>query len=150
MTALSQCGAGIEVKENTVYVEKKSLLPFHFDATHCPDLFPPLAVLAACCDGVSSITGTNRLMHKESNRALAIQQEFQTLGIEVILTENTMEIVGGKSIQGGNVWSHHDHRIAMALTILATVAENNIQIQDMHAIQKSYPTFLEDFNNMLQ
>jgi 3-phosphoshikimate 1-carboxyvinyltransferase len=45
------------------------------------DLFPALVVLATQCDGTSEITGVERLIHKESNRALALQQEFSNLAL---------------------------------------------------------------------
>jgi 3-phosphoshikimate 1-carboxyvinyltransferase len=44
------------------------LRAFQFDATDCPDLFPPLVALAAYCEGTTVITGVSRLAHKESNR----------------------------------------------------------------------------------
>ena len=56
---------------------------FEFDATNCPDLFPALAALAAAADGVSTIRGTSRLLHKESNRAEAIREEYAKVGIDV-------------------------------------------------------------------
>ena len=43
---------------------------FDFDATDCPDLFPPLVALAAYCNGTTKIKGVSRLAHKESDRGL--------------------------------------------------------------------------------
>ncbi|MCK5077517.1 MAG: 3-phosphoshikimate 1-carboxyvinyltransferase, partial [Calditrichia bacterium] len=60
------------LEENSVTVSKNKLENFNFDASDCPDLFPPLAVLAANCRGISKISGVNRLKHKESNRAAAL------------------------------------------------------------------------------
>ena len=127
----------------SIEVAAQSLQPFHFDATHCPDLFPPLAVLAACCEGTSVITGTERLTFKESNRAQTLKEEFGKLGIGITLANNQMYITGGKVI-GGKVNSHNDHRIAMALAILSLVSQSPIEIENAQAVNKSYPGFYKD------
>ena len=44
------------------------LIAFEFDATDCPDLFPPLVALASVCNGTTKIKGVSRLAHKESDR----------------------------------------------------------------------------------
>ena len=73
LQALIQSGAGIQVATEKIDVTQTALKPFHFDAMHCPDLFPPLVALAASCNGKSIIEGVSRLAHKESNRALTLQ-----------------------------------------------------------------------------
>lgn len=144
LDALKSCGAQVESHGNDLYIKKQDLKAFTFDATHCPDLFPPLAALAACCEGTSHIIGTSRLLNKESNRALTIQSELGKLGITVELSDNTMHITGGQ-VQGAHVNSHHDHRIAMMCAILSLVAHNTIHIHHPEAIEKSYPQFYEHF-----
>lgn len=147
LTALKHCGAEVQLGESSVRVTKSKLNAFEFDATHCPDLFPPLAALAACCDGQSTITGTQRLLNKESNRALSIQQELGKVGIEVILQDNQMLITGGK-IQGTDVSSHNDHRIAMMMAVLGLVADSPMTITDAEAVQKSFPHFFETLERL--
>jgi 3-phosphoshikimate 1-carboxyvinyltransferase len=145
LEALEKAGAKITWEsDKAIIVEKDKLYAFEFDATHCPDLFPPLAALAANCKGISKIKGTNRLLHKESNRALSIQSELQKLGINVELKNDEMWICGGK-ISGGKIYSHNDHRIAMMGAVLALKANAPIEIEAAEAIQKSYPSFFDDF-----
>lgn len=114
---------------------------FQFDATDCPDLFPPLVALAAYCHGTTVIQGTSRLTHKESNRALTLQEEFGKMGVIVKLQEDLMLIEGGKGVQGAEVSSHNDHRIAMAAAIAALRAEGTMHIDGAEAVNKSYPQF---------
>lgn len=137
--------AGVEVNQNDdeISVSKSPLSAFEFDATHSPDLFPPLAVLAAVCDGVSKIKGVERLHNKESNRGLTLQQELGKLGIEIILDGNLMQVKGGK-IEGGTIFSHHDHRIAMAAAVAGLIAEKPVIIQNAECVSKSWPSFFED------
>ncbi|MBK6526862.1 MAG: hypothetical protein IPG07_15690 [Crocinitomicaceae bacterium] len=144
ITALESCGAKLEEVENGISVCKNQLNAFQFDATHCPDLFPPLAALAACCKGVSEVKGVFRLKNKESDRGISIQSEFKKLGIDVEITNDVMLIHGGK-VTGGIVHSHSDHRMAMALAVLGLVSENVVEIDGAEAVTKSYPGFFEDF-----
>jgi len=117
---------------------------FHFNATDCPDLFPPLVALAAYCNGVSVIEGVSRLQHKESNRAAALQEEFKKMGVEIKLQDDLMMITGGEGLNGATVHSHHDHRIAMACAVASLRADGKTIIEEAEAVNKSYPGFYED------
>jgi 3-phosphoshikimate 1-carboxyvinyltransferase len=143
MQALMDCGASINIEEKRIQIGPASTAtkPFHFNATDCPDLFPPLVALAAYCNGISVIKGVGRLAHKESNRALSLQQEFAKMGVEISLQDDLMLINGGGKINGAIVHSHHDHRIAMACAVAALNAEGETVISDAEAINKSYPDF---------
>ncbi len=143
MEVLEQCGCCISLGEGTIHVAAGKLQPFYFDATHCPDLFPPLVTLAAYAEGKTTIKGAGRLLFKESNRALTLQQEFATLGIPVLLRDDLMIIEGKGSVKGGTVDSHNDHRIAMACAVAALGAEGPITIKHAEAVNKSYPGFYE-------
>ena len=77
------------------------LKAFHFDATDCPDLFPPLVALAAYAEGTTIITGVSRLAHKESNRGLTLQEEFGKMGVRIDLVGDKMLIHGGGGVKGG-------------------------------------------------
>ncbi len=147
LKALESCGADITINEKEIIVTSKNkLLAFEFDATDCPDLFPPLAALAACCKGITKITGVYRLTHKESNRALTIQEELGKMNIKVELKDNVMLIEGTENIRAAIVRSHHDHRIAMMCAVIALKADGETTIKDAEAVNKSYP----DFYNHLQ
>lgn len=148
LDALMQVGANISIFENAIEINKNHLNPFHFDATHCPDLFPPLVALAAHCKGESRILGVSRLRAKESDRAATLQQEFAKLGIEIKINGELMQIFGGK-VEGGKVRSHHDHRIAMACAVAALAGNGEVEIDDAEAVGKSYPEFFEDIERII-
>ena len=145
MQALQNCGCKLTVQNNSIAIGQGPLKAFTFDATDCPDLFPPLVALAALCTGTTTITGVSRLAHKESNRGLTLQDEFAKLGIAITLIGDEMKITGG-NINGANVHSRHDHRIAMACAVAALRADGPVVIAEAEAINKSYP----DFYNHLQ
>ncbi len=90
---LQNVGAKFKVENNDyIFSETKPLNSFEFDATDCPDLFPPLVALASICIGTSTIKGVHRLQHKESNRGLSLQSEFKKMGVEIILKDDVMQI----------------------------------------------------------
>ena len=150
VTAVQQCGASLSVHSNQIQIGPglKKLTPFHFDATECPDLFPPLVALASYCDGKTVIEGTTRLTHKESNRAITLQEEFGKMGIRIDLTDDLMMVHGGAAVKGNSVHSHHDHRIAMACAIAGLRADGVTQIEEAEAINKSYPDFYSDLQQL--
>ena len=117
------------------------LIAFEFDATDCPDLFPPLVALASVCNGITKLKGVSRLAHKESDRGLTLQTEFAKMGVQIDLIGDEMLIHGGALIQSAIVFSQHDHRIAMACGVAALVANGPIEITEAEAINKSYTDF---------
>ncbi len=147
LDAVQLSGAKVKWEDGALYVSESSRNAFEFDATHCPDLFPPLAALAACCEGTSKFTGVSRLASKESNRGLTIQSELRKLGIAVVLKGDEMFVTGGQ-VQTGRIDSQNDHRIAMMGGILATKSTGPIEITNPEAINKSYPTFFEDLTQI--
>jgi 3-phosphoshikimate 1-carboxyvinyltransferase len=126
---------------NNANNNSNNLIAFEFDATDCPDLFPPLVALASVCNGVTKIKGVSRLAHKESDRGLTLQTEFAKMGVQIELVGDEMLIHGGSLIQSATVFSQHDHRIAMACGVAALVANGPIEITAAEAINKSYTDF---------
>jgi 3-phosphoshikimate 1-carboxyvinyltransferase len=139
----SGCQLSIATHEISVSSPPLGIKGFHFDATDCPDLFPPLVALAAYCEGTSVIEGVKRLTHKESDRGLTLQEEFGKMGIKIVLQDNLMLVYGGTGVKGARVFSHHDHRIAMACAVAGLKADAETIIEDAEAINKSYPDFYE-------
>jgi 3-phosphoshikimate 1-carboxyvinyltransferase len=145
--ALMSANAGIAMEAKGIKLHPAAMTAFEFDATDCPDLFPPLVALAAYCKGITKIKGVSRLAHKESNRGLTLQQEFGKMGMTIELKDDTMLVHGGK-LKGNTVHSHHDHRIAMACAVAALKAEGETVIEGADAVNKSYPDFYRDLKSL--
>jgi 3-phosphoshikimate 1-carboxyvinyltransferase len=153
LQALTSCGCNISIEEKQIVIGPPAiglngLKAFHFNATDCPDLFPPLVALASCCNGTTAIEGVSRLAHKESNRGITLQEEFGKMGIAIKLQDDLMLVEGGTGLQGAVVHSHHDHRIAMACAIAALNASGETIIEEAEAINKSYPVFYEHIQGL--
>jgi 3-phosphoshikimate 1-carboxyvinyltransferase len=147
LTALGKAGANIIHGEDSIDVKKSELKAFEFDATESPDLFPPLVALACYCKGISSIKGVSRLIHKESNRAATLKEEFGKMNIKIDISEDTMFVTGGRP-EGVRVESHDDHRIAMAVAVAALGATGKVSIRDSQCVAKSYPGFFDDLRHL--
>jgi 3-phosphoshikimate 1-carboxyvinyltransferase len=145
LKALETSGANISIGTNTINISKSSLRAFKFDATECPDLFPPLVTLASYCEGISIIKGVSRLKFKESDRATTLQKEFGKMNIKIELENDFMYIRGGV-VKGSEIDSHNDHRIAMAAAIASLGAESKVVINDSECVAKSYPEFFNDLS----
>ncbi|MEM4633789.1 MAG: 3-phosphoshikimate 1-carboxyvinyltransferase [Candidatus Anstonellaceae archaeon] len=145
---LIRAGASVKTTKNTVEVQSNTpLRGFEFDATHCPDLFPPLAVLACCCKGKTRLKGASRLKGKESDRGKALVSELGKLGAKIALRGDVLEIVGSR-LHGGIVDSHNDHRIAMACAIAGLVCERGVSIKNPQCVKKSFPRFFDVLENL--
>ena len=150
MNALASANASIVIDQDeiTIGTNEEGLKAFEFDATDCPDLFPPLVALASLCKGTTLIKGVNRLAHKESDRGLTLQTEFAKLGVTILLEGDIMKIEGVAIIQANTVFSQHDHRIAMACGVAALRATGPIEITEAEAINKSYTDFFEHLEHL--
>lgn len=146
--ALRCVEANVMVKKDSVLVEHAGLQPFDFDATACPDLFPPLVALAAHCNGTSRLTGVGRLRIKESDRAATIAEEFGKMGISIGIDGDVMLVKGGE-LKSAQVSSHNDHRIAMACAIAALAGMGEVEVDNAEAVNKSYPEFWEEMKKLL-
>jgi 3-phosphoshikimate 1-carboxyvinyltransferase len=150
MNALQSANASITINTDSITIGSaaEGLKAFNFDATDCPDLFPPLVALASLCKGISVIKGVDRLAHKESDRGLTLQTEFAKLGVTIVLEGDIMKIEGVDQIEANTVFSQHDHRIAMACGVAALRANGPIEITEAEAINKSYTDFFEHLQQL--
>ena len=124
--------------------EGQAIRPIEADLTHCPDLGPVLFAAATQAEGTSVFSGISRLRLKESDRVSCMQEELDKLGCSMRADEDTAYIDGPVRIKGGlTLSSHGDHRIAMALAVLAECAEEPVKIEGAQAVSKSWPGFFE-------
>lgn len=142
MEVVLQSGGRLFFKDGILSIEKtEHLKPFSFDANDSPDLFPILAVFASACEGISSIRGLHRLLHKESNRKQSILALLEQFGIPYSVEEDTLNIVGVPTLKAATIDSFNDHRIAMAASIAALRANGKVVITQADCVAKSYPDF---------
>ncbi len=110
------------------------------------DEFPALMVAAACAEGTTTVTGAEELRVKESDRIQAMVDGLQILGIDITGTPDGAVIVGkggeGAVFGGGEIVTHHDHRIAMSFTVAGLRAAAPIKVLDCAHVGTSFPGFV--------
>ena len=163
MDILMDAGASMSQLEGdtpttgSIHVSRAPLCAFETDLNNCPDLFPIVAVLAAFCPGVSRIRGVERLRHKETDRAAAIEAMLTQMGVPVQVDEDEMTIEGmalpqrlltGNLLKGGTYTSHGDHRMVMALKVASLGADGPVEIDDTACVAKSFPGFNDLFDRL--
>lgn len=160
MDILTEAGASmsqLDGEDGPIHVKRAPLSPFHADLNNCPDLFPIVAVLSAFCPGESHLLGVERLRHKETDRASAIEQTLKQMGVEVVVNEDEMVVSGislvqrlatGRLLKGGTYPSFADHRMVMALRVAALGADAPVVIDDIACVAKSFPDFNELFDRL--
>lgn len=105
------------------------------------DEFPAVFIAAACAEGETVLTGAHELRVKESDRIAVMAEGLKRLGIVAQETPDGIVIHGG-ALQGGEVDSHGDHRIAMSFAIAALRAHGPIRVRDCKNVSTSFPDFV--------
>lgn len=160
MDILIQAGASmsqLDAPRGPIHVSRAPLSAFDADLSNCPDLFPTVAVLAAFCPGDTHLSGVERLRHKETDRAAAIEEMLRKMGVPVTVEEDMMTITGmalaqriltGNLLKGGKFTSYGDHRMVMALSLASLGASGKVEIDDTSCVAKSFPSFNELFQQL--
>lgn len=150
LIALSRLLGTISVlglNENSVQGDRFSSVAFdaldgenaEIDLKDCPDLAPILFSYAAYKNGGKFIN-TRRLRVKESDRANVMAEELKKFGANVKVYENSVDIEKTQLKPPiVPLCGHNDHRIVMALSVLAAVF--GAEIDGAEAVNKSYPDF---------
>ena len=147
MDILTLANAKIIKNHDGFTIKKSRLKAFTFNAEDCPDLVPIACVLAACAKGETVITGVERLKLKESDRIESILKMLRGFNIDACSDGRQIKVKGGKPV-GCCVESFNDHRIVMSGAVLGAVAKGETEIYDAQAVNKSYPTFFDDYNKI--
>lgn len=141
-------GADIEWKKNGLLVNPSKTHGIEIDASQVPDLVPILAVVASFSEGITKIVNAARLRIKECDRLTAISTSLNNLGANIKETSDGLIINGVNNLNSGTVDSFNDHRITMALAIASIRCNGTVTITNAQSINKSYPSFFEDFNSL--
>lgn len=147
MEILNHFGAEISVSGDRITVKPAPLTGCTLDISAVPDLLPILTVVAARAQGETRFTNAARLRLKESDRLAASAALIRALGGTAAELPDGLIITGG-GLRGGVAESFHDHRIAMAAAMAASVCASPVVIRDAEAVAKSYPRFFDDYTSI--
>ncbi|MBQ9764616.1 MAG: 3-phosphoshikimate 1-carboxyvinyltransferase [Lachnospiraceae bacterium] len=151
---LKEFGAKVTYEGNSITVAPGELKGIKIDAMDIPDLVPILAVVASVVaetpgmEGDTEIYNAARLRLKESDRLKTVTEVLNSLGADIEEKEDGLIIHGKGMLKGGTVNAMGDHRIAMMSAIAALRCNEEVIIDNAEAVNKSYPTFYEDYNKL--
>lgn len=159
LDALARMGAKVqttlttEEPERVGSLEAKSsqLSAVQIDPKEIPSLIdeiPTLAVVATQAHGITEIRGAEELRVKESDRIEAIAENLHAMGAEIETFKDGFKIKGPQKLKGARLDSHGDHRIAMAFSIAALIAQGESQIVGAECVNISYPGFFETLDKL--
>ncbi len=112
------------------------------------DELPILAVLATQAEGVTEVLGAEELRVKETDRIEAIAANLRMMGGKIETRPDGFTIEGKQKLYGATLKSFHDHRIAMAFSMAALIAQGDSLIQDSDCVGISYPEFFKTLDSL--
>lgn len=145
---IAQFGAQVTQNETSVTVKCREMKGITIDASQIPDLVPVLSVCAAFAQGTTHIINAERLRIKECDRLNATANLINTLGGKVKELPDGLEITGVNTLAGGLAEGCNDHRIVMSAGVCAARLKGTIECTYAMSINKSYPDFYRDYNNI--
>ncbi len=107
------------------------------------DEFPVISVAASLAEGRTVLREAKELRVKETDRIAAMAANLRKGGVEVVETEDGMEIEGRERLLGGAFESFGDHRIAMSMLVAGLAADQEVTVNDVECIATSFPNFMQ-------
>ncbi|MCC8023291.1 MAG: 3-phosphoshikimate 1-carboxyvinyltransferase [Clostridiales bacterium] len=152
LALFQRMGADVIANREEIRVRAGRLRPVEIDARQIPDLVPALAATLAFAEGVSRITGAERLRLKESDRIESTVRGLRAIGCRAEATPDGMVIPGvadtpNTSEQDMVITGYNDHRIVMAFA-MAGLRLGGLRITDAGSVAKSYPDFFSVYNQL--
>ncbi len=156
LSVLKEMGADVEISNikdlsgepvADIYCKGgRELKGIHITREKIPSLideFPVLCVAATQATGITAIRGAEELRIKESDRIKAMATELRKMGVKIEEFEDGLNITGGSNLKGAVIESYRDHRIAMAMSIAAIIADGTTTINDISSVSISFPGFFD-------
>lgn len=146
LSILHDFGASLQPLDDGFLIHRGSLKAAPVDLNDCPDLGPILFVLAAMAEGTTHISHAGRLRIKESDRIAAMEEELRKFGVRITSDKDNVWIEGQNTPYAceETLSGHNDHRVVMALSVMALCSSSVCTIEGAQAIRKSYPSFFDD------
>lgn len=150
LALLQSMGCSVGADEDSIEVSRSgtSLNGIDVNMTDCSDLVPVVAVAMLCATSPSRISGVGFIRQKESDRLGDLAIELRKVGAEIEVEEDGLLIRPLNSPRPAVLETHHDHRLAMAFSLLSLIIPD-IEISDPGVVSKSWPHYFSDMSSIL-
>jgi 3-phosphoshikimate 1-carboxyvinyltransferase len=161
-STLYQMGAGVDCmgqwdeagerigKLNVFYQSLKGVHITKEDIPGLIDELPIIAILATQAEGKTEVSGAGELRVKECDRIHAICSNLERMGADIEESQDGFIIHGPKQLNGAEIETFHDHRIAMAFTIAGLVANGDVMLDYPECASISFPEFYNELERLKQ
>ncbi|MED5426298.1 MAG: 3-phosphoshikimate 1-carboxyvinyltransferase [Candidatus Neomarinimicrobiota bacterium] len=161
-STLYQMGAGVDCldqwdeagerigKLNVFYQSLKGVHITKEDIPGLIDELPIIAILATQAEGKTEVSGAGELRVKECDRIHAICSNLERMGADIEESQDGFIIHGQKQLNGAEIETFHDHRIAMAFTIAGLVANGDVMLDYPECASISFPEFYNELERLKQ
>lgn len=148
---INKMGGRVEVlndgKDGVIVEGGHELHGIEIDCRNTPDAIPALAVLGTYAQGKTVLKNIQACRMKETDRCKSIVEELSKMGGKFIEHEDSLEIFHS-DLHGATLSGHHDHRIVMASTCAALMAEGETLIDSAEFVGVSFPRFYEEMTKI--
>jgi 3-phosphoshikimate 1-carboxyvinyltransferase len=114
------------------------------------DELPLLAVVGTQVRGGIEIRDASEMRFKETDRISATVKNLRAMGAEVVEFEDGLTVAGMAQLRGARLDAYGDHRIAMAFTIAALLADGESELTDAENVEVSFPEFFDLLESVVQ
>ena len=137
---LEDMGAKITISDNTIIIKGNNLKGREIDMNSIPDALPAMAIAACFAEGETKLANVPQARLKETDRITVMNKELSKMGAKIKELDDGLIITQSK-LKNAEVYSHNDHRIAMALTLAGLNIEGKTVINSAEAVSITFPTF---------
>lgn len=139
---LESMGADIQIADDGILVSASKLVGCEFDLNNTPDALPALAVVGCYAQGQTVLKNVAQARIKETDRIKVIAEELTKMGAQIEEMEDGL-IIHQSNLTGAHVHGHHDHRIVMALSLAAMMADGETKIDTAESVNITFPGYVD-------
>jgi 3-phosphoshikimate 1-carboxyvinyltransferase len=139
---LELMGADIQIVDDGFLVSASRLVGCELDLNNTPDALPALAVVGCYAQGQTVLKNVAQARIKETDRIKVMAEELTKMGAQIEEMEDGL-IIHQSSLTGAHVHGHHDHRVVMALSLAAMMAEGETKIDTAESVDITFPGYVD-------
>jgi 3-phosphoshikimate 1-carboxyvinyltransferase len=138
---LKKMGADISIEENGIRIKGKPLQGCELDINNTPDALPSLSVAGCFAEGTTTLINVAQARIKETDRIKVMTEELTKMHGDIKEREEGL-IIHKSTLKGNKVRGHNDHRVVMALSLAALIAEGRTEITTAESVNVTFPNYI--------
>jgi 3-phosphoshikimate 1-carboxyvinyltransferase len=133
----------LKIASRQLMTDQRGLILYGSIIPNLIDEIPILAIVGTQTEGRLEVRDARELRIKESDRIKTVAEGIRAMGGEIEEFEDGFAVSGPQKLTAGRIETAGDHRIAMAFSIAALIAEGESEIIGADCAQVSFPEFYD-------